>query len=429
MRVKHSIIPFILAAAAAVVFKLMSVIGLDGNGLFLGMSKVDINYTVIGITIGLFVVCVLINLFDRKTAPVYPVKKNFASGVLSVISGAAVFASSLITLLNTSRDSNEYYIVAVVSAVFAVPAAIALVIMSKVHFVGKSTVSGISTLFIFPALWGCTELISEFLAASKVSISASDMTPLFCYIFITLYFFSHAMIVSRIKGRNPVKACFIYGLPMTVISLSYGLYTILTGLQEGAALSQQLIKGAEFIFLALYAISFIVEMTFNSYTKDQLEIIDGLPDDDEEYDNSYVKTTSYDELVFADRSSKKDSSDSEAQERNSVYDDLDDFVIGYSVDGEEEPIPYFTKAEIQKSKDEDLIVSDNSKKDTKQVVTEAVTPEKTASTADIKDESADETSVKTEEPIDDNDSVSEEEREEQRLSEIDKLLRELDEKL
>lgn len=428
MRVKHSIIPFILAAAAAVVFKLMSVIGLDGNGLFLGMSKVDINYTVIGITIGLFVVCVLINLFDRKTAPVYPVKKNFASGVLSVISGAAVFASSLITLLNTSRDSNEYYIVAVVSAVFAVPAAIALVIMSKVHFVGKSTVSGISTLFIFPALWGCTELISEFLAASKVSISASDMTPLFCYIFITLYFFSHAMIVSRIKGRNPVKACFIYGLPMTVISLSYGLYTILTGLQEGAALSQQLIKGAEFIFLALYAISFIVEMTFNSYTKDQLEIIDGLPDD-EEYDNSYVKTTSYDELVFADRSSKKDSSDSEAQERNSVYDDLDDFVIGYSVDGEEEPIPYFTKAEIQKSKDEDLIVSGNSKKDTKQVVTEAVTPEKTASTADIKDESADETSVKPEEPIDDNDSVSEEEREEQRLSEIDKLLRELDEKL
>lgn len=429
MRVKHSIIPFILAAAAAVVFKLMSVIGLDGNGLFLGMSKVDINYTVIGITIGLFVVCVLINLFDRKTAPVYPVKKNFASGVLSVISGAAVFASSLITLLNTSRDSNEYYIVAVISAVFAVPVAIALVIMSKVHFVGKSTVSGISTLFIFPALWGCTELISEFLAASKVSISASDMTPLFCYIFITLYFFSHAMIVSRIKGRNPVKACFIYGLPMTVISLSYGLYSILTGLQEGAALSQQLIKGAEFISLALYAMSFIVEMTFNSYTKDQLEIIDGLPKDDDEYDNSYIKTASYDELVFADRTSKKDSSGSDEQKRNSVYDDLDDFVIGYSVEDEDEPIPYFTKAEIQKSKDEDLIVSGNSEKDAKQVVTEAVTPEKTTSTADVKDESSDETSVKPEEPIDDNDSVSEEEREDQRLSEIDKLLRELDEKL
>ena len=158
------------------------------------MNKMGITYAVIGVTLALFLVCVIINILDRKTAPVYPVKKNFVAGALAVLAGISVAASSITTMLNTTNDS-EYYLMTVVCAAFSVPAAIALILMSKVHFTGKSTVSGVSMLFIFPALWGCAELVSEFLVATKVSISASDMTPLFCYIFITLYYFSHSMIV------------------------------------------------------------------------------------------------------------------------------------------------------------------------------------------------------------------------------------------
>ena len=437
MKLKYSVIPFILAVIATIGLKLMSVFGLDGSGMFLGMNKMGITYAVIGVTLALFLVCVIINIFDRKTAPVYPLKKNYLAGVFAVFAGVSVAASAITTLLNTTNDS-EYYLMTVVCAAFSIPAAIALILMSKVHFTGKSTISGVSMLFIFPALWGCAELVSEFLVATKVSISASDMTPLFCYIFITLYYFSHSMIVSRIKGRNPVKACFIYGLPAVAISLSYGLYVICTAMIEGT-LATQVLFGAELIIFSIYALSFIVEMAFNSYTKDEIEIIDGMPDDEDTYENSYVKSGGYDELVFSERKDTDDIQgtvtkvDNAAKDEISSFAELDDFVIGYGTEEDSEPIPYLTKKEMKKATSSRLVFYNNDSEE--------------ASKADnIKEEldelnsafSKTETSVKTEVSVNNETAEAKKEKSvatpiesktpEKELSDIDLLLQELDSK-
>ena len=372
MKVKYSLIPFILATIATVGLKLMSIFGLDGSGMFLGMNKMGITYAVIGVTLALFLVCVIINIIDRKTAPVYPVKKNFVAGAFAVLAGISVAASSITTLLNTTNDS-EYYLMTVVCAAFSVPAAIALILMSKVHFTGKSTVSGVSMLFIFPALWGCSELVSEFLVATKVSISASDMTPLFCYIFITLYYFSHSMIVSRIKGRNPVNACFIYGLPAVAISLSYGLYVIFTAMIESTLASQGLF-GAELIVFSIYALSFIVEMAFNSYTKDEIEIIDGMPDDEDTYENSYVKSGGYDELVFAEKKDYENNEKTEAEDDVHTVTEFDDFIIGYGAREDNEPIPYLTKKEMKKATSSRLVFYNDNSEEKSEPVAEQTAP-------------------------------------------------------
>lgn len=437
MKVKYSVIPFILAVIATIGLKLMSIFGLDGSGMFLGMNKMGITYAVIGVTLALFLVCIIINIFDRKTAPVYPLKKNYLAGVFAVFAGVSVAASAITTLLNTTNDS-EYYLMTVVCAAFSIPAAIALILMSKVHFTGKSTISGVSMLFIFPALWGCAELVSEFLVATKVSISASDMTPLFCYIFITLYYFSHSMIVSRIKGRNPVKACFIYGLPAVAISLSYGLYVICTAMIEGT-LATQVLFGAELIIFSIYALSFIVEMAFNSYTKDEIEIIDGMPDDEDTYENSYVKSGGYDELVFSERKDTDDIQgtvtkvDNAAKDEISSFAELDDFVIGYGTEEDSEPIPYLTKKEMKKATSSRLVFYNNDS-------------EEASKADDIKEEldelnsafSKTETSVKTEVSVNNETAEAKKEKSvatpiesktpEKELSDIDLLLQELDSK-
>lgn len=437
MKVKYSVIPFILAVIATIGLKLMSIFGLDGSGMFLGMNKMGITYAVIGVTLALFLVCVIINIFDRKTAPVYPLKKNYLAGVFAVFAGVSVAASAITTLLNTTNDS-EYYLMTVVCAAFSIPAAIALILMSKVHFTGKSTISGVSMLFIFPALWGCAELVSEFLVATKVSISASDMTPLFCYIFITLYYFSHSMIVSRIKGRNPVKACFIYGLPAVAISLSYGLYVICTAMIEGT-LATQVLFGAELIIFSIYALSFIVEMAFNSYTKDEIEIIDGMPDDEDTCENSYVKSGGYDELVFSERKDTDDIQgtvtkvDNTAKDEISSFAELDDFVIGYGTEEDSEPIPYLTKKEMKKATSSRLVFYNNDS-------------EEDSKADDIKEEpdelntafSKTETSVKTEVSVNNETAEAKKEKSvvtpiesktpEKELSDIDLLLQELDSK-
>lgn len=431
MKVKYSLIPFILATIATVGLKLMSIFGLDGSGMFLGMNKMGITYAVIGATLALFLVCVIINILDRKTAPVYPVKKNFVAGALAVLAGISVAASSITTMLNTTNDS-EYYLMTVVCAAFSVPAAIALILMSKVHFTGKSTVSGVSMLFIFPALWGCAELVSEFLVATKVSISASDMTPLFCYIFITLYYFSHSMIVSRIKGRNPVKACFIYGLPAAAISLSYGLYVIFTAMVEGT-LASQVLFGAELIIFSIYALSFIIEMAFNAYTKDEIEIIDGMPNDQEIYEDSYVKSGGYDELVFAEKENYENNEKTEDDVHTVT--EFDDFIIGYGAGEDKEPIPYLTKKEMKKATSSRFVFYNDNSVEKSEPVAEQTAPAEPEESEAEEPVVVEKTQPKVEKPVEVKKpepkpvlKPAPKKEPEKELSDIDLLLQELDSK-
>lgn len=326
MKTKYSIIPFIPAVIAAVGLKIMSMFAMDGNGLLFGMNKSSINYCVIGISLGLFALCVLINLFDRRTAPVCPVKRNVVSGTLAILSGVAIVGSSFLTLLNTTAGNSEGYLLSILVALFSIPAAIAMVMISKVHFTGKTIVSNASMFFVFPALWGCCGLVSEFIAATKVSISASDMTPLFCYIFITLYLFSSSMVVSRVKGKNPVKACFIYGLPAATVSLAYGVGAVLTSSVENTGVSA-LVNGIMFIILAAYIVSFTVEMFTDCLTKAEVEIIDSLPEDEDTYENSYISSGGYDELVVSDK--KEDDVPASDDSYEAVAQGLSDFVMGY----------------------------------------------------------------------------------------------------
>ena len=376
MKVKYSVFPFVPAFIAMMFLKLMSLFGLDGNGLFLGMNVMNITYTVIGISIGLFIVSIILNIFDRKTAPVYPVKRNVAAGALSLLSGAAIIAASAARFsaaLSNSIDS-EYYMMIIICAIFSLPAGIALMLISKVHFQGKSIVSNISMLFVFPALWGCAELVSEFLMATKASIYSRDLTSMFCYIFMTLYLFSNSMIVSRIKGRNPVKSCFIYGLPAVAVNITFGVYEILRLTREGYEYSA-LLAAVQFIILEnvetnewryIYMLNYYLRPSRKNTNRDFFDEffapdfftreVKGMRTDITETEKEYINTEEYEDLVFSERPAGNDPHVKYDDDYYTNAKGLDDFIIGYSIDEEDdEPIPYFTKHE-QKNTEAPLTV-------------------------------------------------------------------------
>ena len=293
MKAKHAIIPFVPAILLMTFFKLMSI----SHDNFMGMNKTSIKYVVIGISLGLFVICILINLFDRKTAPVYPVSKNLFAGIFAILTGFTMMASSITAaseLLMLGDGTTEMKIVGAVCAVFALPAGLAMTLISRVHFAGKSNINNLSVLFVFPSLWACAELVYSFLQATKVSLYSreTDLTGLFCFIFAALFFFSNSMVISRIKGRNPVKGLFVYGLPMVSLTLSYGVYELFLGMRD--KLDKKVYLFAAFFLCAgLYAISFIFEVYTNYYSKDDLEIVTGMEDDEEEvyYNEDTVETS------------------------------------------------------------------------------------------------------------------------------------------
>ena len=384
MKVKFSLIPFIPAALAMIFFRVMSLFGADESGRFLGMDMLAVSYTVIAIAVVLFLVCVVINILDKKTAPVYPVQKNYAAGVFAALSGASVIAYSISKFMTSSTNS-EYYVMSLISAFAAIPAGIALFLMVRVHFQGKTIVSSTSIFFICPAIWGCTEIVYQFLEATKVSISAMEMTPLFSFIFLTLYYFSHAMVVSRIKGRNPVKACFIYGLPAVALSLSYGVYALFAGLREGGGLVSVL-RACMFLALGVYACIFIAEMAFNFHTKDEVEIIDGLPelDEIESEEKKYIETEDFDELIIVQQTDESDLENGAFGESETAPDgesdnylknakeSMDDFIIGYQAPQDYEPVPYLTHEEMQRTKDSSFVVGINETSERNNTVDQAL---------------------------------------------------------
>lgn len=430
MKTKYSLIPFIPAVIAAVGLKIMSMFAVDGNGLLFGMNKSGINYFIIGITLGLFAVCVLINLFDRRTAPVYPVKKNYISGVLAIASGIVIVGSSFLTLINTTPGNTDNYLLSIIVALFSIPAAIAMILISKVHFSGKSTVSNASMFFVFPALWGCSELVSEFLAATKVSISASDMTPLFCYIFITLYLFSSSMVVSRVKGRNPVKACFIYGMPAAAVSLAYGVGAVLTSSVENTGISA-LVNGLMFIIIGAYIVSFSVEMFVGCLTKAEVEIIDSLPEEEDTYENSYISSGGYDELVVSDKKNDDDASVSE-ESYEAASQGLSDFVMGYEDENYDDSTVKDSDMndglvlgygeETQTPLAEEIAAEPKSDKTEENTKSEPEVPDELKNAKRLNNSEEKPEPAKAKSPEDDSEVSN------NRMSEIDKLLKELEDK-
>ena len=141
------------------------------------------------------------------------------------------------------------------------------------------------------------------------------------------------MVVSRVKGKNPVKACFIYGLPAATVSLAYGVGAVLTSSVENTGVSA-LVNGIMFIILAVYIVSFTVEMFTDCLTKAEVEIIDSLPEDEDTYENSYISSGGYDELVVSDKNDEDVPLSDDSYE--TVAQGLSDFVMGYDDDNYDE---------------------------------------------------------------------------------------------
>lgn len=318
MKIKLSWIPFIPAVLAMTALRLLSVFGNDETGMISGINSLLFSYLAVGVALALFVLCIIFNIADRKTAPVYESKRNVPAGIFSVLSAAFTLAYSVMTLM--AKKDSEYLLIYIVCAFLAMLAAIGLVFMARTHFTGFAPVSNIAFLYVFPSLWAVSELVSCFLEATKLSVAASDMSLLFCFIFLTLSLFPQAMVISKIPGKNPVKASFIYGMPSAAFGISYGAFLIARVVFDSVG-GIALLAGAMLISFGLYQICYLVELTRGAHRKDEIVIVDAFTDS-----NSDTEINNIDgELVLGE-----DKKDEDYSQKATA--DTDDFIMGYEAD-------------------------------------------------------------------------------------------------
>ncbi len=283
MTSKLSWIAFVPFSLAAIAIKIIQLFFLGPDGTFYGFNSLMLSYLAIACAVVVMLFAVIFCLVDRKTAPVYAINRNVACGIFGVLLAIcmACEGANRAFLMLRSMTGDVFDIIDIV---FTVLCAIVFVVLALNHFVGNGGVKGLSVFYLVPALWSAFRLVNCFLSFTTVSIAVTDVTILACYVFTTLFLFNYAMIVSLIKGKSPVKSAFIYGLPAVTLLLSYSVYELASSLVIKSVTFNLFtnLHSFEMLLMALYILSFVIELSACVKRKDEIEIIE---DEDVEYED------------------------------------------------------------------------------------------------------------------------------------------------
>ncbi len=275
MASKLSWIAFVPFTLAAIAIKIIQIFFMGEDGTFYGLSNLMLSYLAIGCAVAVLLFAVIFCLCDRKIAPVYLINRNIICGVMGILlavcmacdgANRAFFAFRTMTI-------GKFEIVDIVMTVLC---AVVFVVLGLNHFVGNGGVKGLAVFYIVPALWSALRLVTSFLTFTTVSIAVSDVTILACYILITLFLFNYAMIIAMMRGKSPVKSTFIYGLPSVTILLSHSVYELSKAVAAKNASFDIFsnLQTVELLLLAIYILSFVLEMSACVKRKDEIKLIE-----------------------------------------------------------------------------------------------------------------------------------------------------------
>ena len=291
MTSKLSWIFFVPFTAAAVFLMLAKTIMPDGA--ILGLNDMMLDYAAIGCALAVFLFALIFCLVDRKISPYYLPHRNFAAGIFGILL-AVVCAADGANSVYHIFSSGAIDVLALVEAILLMLTSIVFIVLGLTHSFRNRDNKHLSIFNVFPALMFAIRLVRCFVSFTTISITTADVPRLFCYVFVTMFFFNFAVAISLTEAKHAVKSCFIYGFPAITIMAAYGVELATHGLNTTNIFAN--CEMLEMLLAALYIFSFLLEMTL--FIKDRDHVLiggeDELPaetsDEDAELGDDFVVT-------------------------------------------------------------------------------------------------------------------------------------------
>lgn len=329
MKSKLCWISFIPLTLAAVLIKVLQMFGI-------GFAEDDYlaSYISLCAVLLMFVINIVFVALDKKTSSTYILKKNIPAAVFAILAAAMITSKSALELiLSLQNHSFNFFVLAV--SVFGFLTSVCLVVISLAHLQGRNFLPNMGGLFLCMDIWGGLMLINEFLKNRTASIYKINPLILFAYAFGMIFLFKLGMIISTVKGKNPVKALYLYGMPFAAIGIIIGAMNVISIIKNGLDYSENVI-GFGLCALGLYVIFFLIEISRYSLTKEEQILKYDLDDFDEEQrvygafqDNTVVapeeQTGDYD----YDYSSSTEEAENYVTAADEDYTDDYDYEYGY----------------------------------------------------------------------------------------------------
>lgn len=290
MKVKLSWFTFFPAIVLVALIKILELAGV--TQLF---QVVSAPYMAVFVIVLSFGVNLIFSLLDKETSPVYILKRNTPAGVFAMLTAACVASKSFLSLIQVLQNY-PFDLLAVITSLVGVVAAISFVILALAHIQGKNYMPRIGVCFLSIPVWCCFVLIKTFLENRTVSTADIDPVYNFALIFAMILFLNIPMVVSVIQGKNAVKSCFVYGMPMALLGILSGVDTVVNVINGGLDYSENIV-GFAFLFMGIYILLFNYELTKNIKNVNELEIC---YDADEIADYGELYGTTKEEVVVSD---------------------------------------------------------------------------------------------------------------------------------
>lgn len=276
MKSKKCWIPFIPLTLVSVV-----VIVLQKFGILFSSDNTIPSYLAVAAVLLMFVINIVFIALDKKTSPMYILARNIPAAVFAIISAGLIASKSALNIILALQRIMEFNFFTLAMIVFGMLTAVCLVVIALAHLQGRNFLPRMGAFFLCMPVWGGLMLINEFLNNRTVSVITIDPIPLFCYAFLMIFTFKLAMVIATVNGKNPVKALFLYGLPLAAIGITIGVINIVNLIQSGLDYSENVI-GFAFMSFALYIIFFDWEITKRVRSKEEQIVKFDLDDFDEE---------------------------------------------------------------------------------------------------------------------------------------------------
>ncbi len=259
MRSKLCWIPFIPLTLASVTLKALQIFSV------IPLSENTVSYYSIFAALIMFALCIVFVAIDKETSEAYLLSRNIPAAVFSMFAAALVASkTSLNTIL--SLQSNALDPFKLISAIFGMLTSVCLVVIALAHIQGRNFLPRMGVLFLSMPVWGGLMLIGEFLENRTVSVNTINPIMLFAYAFAMIFMFKLSMVIATVDGRNPVKAIYLYGMPLACIGFTLGVGGICSIIVNGLDYSENILQFA-FLALALYAVSLCMEINKNARKK------------------------------------------------------------------------------------------------------------------------------------------------------------------
>lgn len=261
---------------------LMLFVGISGDsGSFLGFNMNSASEVVIYLTLGLLAALFILSFFDRTTSPVHLLKKNYFCSVTAIASAFLLAATAALDFTSMFRDAS-YGVADVLTSVFSIIAAVALLFVGMNHFSGTNTPRMISIVYLTIPVWCSVHLIARFLDHTAEPVAAAETMDLLFFVALALFSLYAMMIHAIIPGKNAVKSSMFIGFPAVSIAFAYSVYLTTQIVRNNGSDFLSYIPAATYFCLGLYILGFVSELSFNAKTTEEQILLEAETESPEE---------------------------------------------------------------------------------------------------------------------------------------------------